>query len=734
MISKLKAFCPYFYTGVLNSYSQVFFSNNRLFALILLGVSFFDVAAGISGLIAVLLTNFFAYLIGFNTHSIKSGYYGFNSLLVGLGIGIYYQPGIEFYVLLLFITVLTLFLTVTMEGIVGKYGLPFLSISFLISIWVVTLAARQFTALAVSENGVFMMNEMFNLGEITAVQTYNWFNEINLPWSIKLYFRSLGAIFFQYHFLAGILVAIGLLIYSRIAFSLTLIGFFSAYAYYIFIGANVYELSAGYIGFNFILTSIAIGGFFIVPSRYSYLWVILLTPVISILLTSTNTLFSVFQLSIFSLPFNIVVLVFLYILKFRERSYNKPEIVAFQQFSPEKNLYSQLNYKGRFGTTAWFPISLPFFGAWKITQAHDGEHTHQTDWKHAWDFEIANEEGDTFSGKGNRLEEYFAFNKPILAPADGIIEEVVNHVDDNLVGEVDLNDNWGNSVVIRHGYQLYTQLSHMKKGSVSVKAGDSVKQGEVIGKCGNSGRSPVPHLHFQVQTTPSIGSKTIDYPLGQYILHAPKGFELKSHEKPGKGETISNIEQQDVLEKAFHFIPGQKLKYEVLLPDGEQQDLTWEVMTDPLNYTYIYCQQTKSKAYFRYDGDIHYFTHFEGKRGAILFYFFLGGWKAVTGFYKDLKVNDTYPVNLLNNRLMMFLQDFIAPFRLFLKADYSMTYLNLEDDLTDAIIELRSSTTARTGNKETRKIDFEFRAGKKGIERFRVTEKSRVILVELKSE
>ena len=256
----------------------------------------------------------------------------------------------------------------------------------------------------------------------------------------------------------------------------------------------------------------------------------------------------------------------------------------------------------------------------------------------------------------------------------------------------------------------------------------------MIGKCGNSGRSPVPHLHFQVQTTPSIGSKTIDYPLGQYILHAPKGFELKSHEKPGKGETISNIEQQDVLEKAFHFIPGQKLKYEVLLPDGEQQDLTWEVMTDPLNYTYIYCQQTKSKAYFRYDGDIHYFTHFEGKRDSILFYFFLGGWKAVTGFYKDLKVNDTYPVNLLNNRLMMFLQDFIAPFRLFLKADYSMTYLNLEDDLTDAIIELRSSTTARTGNKETRKIDFEFRAGKKGIERFRVTEKSRVILVELKSE
>ena len=734
MTSKLKAFCPYFCTGVLNSYSQVFFSHNRLFALILIGVSFFDVAAGISGLIAVLLTNIIAYLIGFNAHNIKSGFYGFNSLLVGLGIGVYFQPSIEFYVLLLFITVLTLFLTVAMEGVVGKYGLPYLSISFLISIWVVTLAARQFTSLTVSEHGVFMMNDLFNMGELTAVQTYNWFNELNLPWSIKLYFRSLGAIFFQYHLLAGILVAVGLLIYSRIAFSLTLIGFFSAYFYYLFIGANVYELSAGYIGFNFILTSIAIGGFFLVPSRYSYLWVILLTPIISLLLTSTNTLFSLFQLSIFSLPFNIVVIVFLYILKFRERSFHKPEIVAYQQFSPEKNLYSQLNYKGRFGTTPWFPFSLPFFSTWKITQAHNGEHTHQTDWKHAWDFEIANDDGSTFSGKGNRLEEYYAFNKPILAPADGIVEEIVNHIDDNEVGLVNLDNNWGNTVVIRHAYQLYTQLSHLKKGSISVEPGDSIKLGDIIGKCGNSGRSPVPHLHFQVQTTPSIGSKTIDYPLGQYILHADSGFELKSVEKPELNQLVSNIEQQDVMEKAFHFIPGQKFRYQVTFPDGDHEELTWEVLTDPLNYTYIYCQQTKSKAYFRYAGDIHYFTHFEGKRNSMLYYFFLGSWKVVTGFYKNLNVKDSYPVNLLNPRLLMFLQDFIAPFWLFLKADFTMTYVSLEDDLTDAVVELRSSTTSRILKKESRKIECEFRVGKKGIERLRVSEKSRVIVMELNTD
>jgi hypothetical protein len=54
---------------------------------------------------------------------------------------------------------------------------------------------------------------------------------------------------------------------------------------------NIAELSYGYIGFNFILTAIAIGGFFIVPSKYSFLWVILLTPIISFIITATSAFF-----------------------------------------------------------------------------------------------------------------------------------------------------------------------------------------------------------------------------------------------------------------------------------------------------------------------------------------------------------------------------------------------------------------------------------------------------------
>ncbi|MCK7534439.1 MAG: urea transporter [Marinilabiliales bacterium] len=123
------------------------------------------------------------------------------------------------------------------------------------------------------------MNEMYMLGGYDHGQDLRVVQPVSTCRSrSSIYFRSLGAIFFQYHLFPGLLIAIGLLIYSRIAFTLSLLGFYAAYAFYQLVGADMTTLSYSYIGFNFILTAIAIGGFFIIPSWYSFLWVILLTP------------------------------------------------------------------------------------------------------------------------------------------------------------------------------------------------------------------------------------------------------------------------------------------------------------------------------------------------------------------------------------------------------------------------------------------------------------------------
>lgn len=697
-------------------------------------VTFFDFWAGLSGMISIIVSNAMAYLIGFNRMNIKKGYYGFNSLLVGLALGVYYQPGPEFFIVLIFSSMLTLLLTLMLEGVVGKYGLPFMSLSFLLATWLVSLATRQFTTLHISERGIFMTNEMYELGGHHMVASYNWLTNADIPGSIRLYFTSLGAIFFQYHLFAGILVAIGLLIYSRIAFILSLTGFFSAVAYYNFIGANIHELSYAYIGFNFILTSIAVGGFFIIPSRWSFLWVILLTPLISIILTSTNVIFSIFQLSVFSLPFNIVVLLFLYSLKFRERFYDKPQLVEYQQYSPEKNLYSHVNYKARFGKSLFFPFELPFWGEWKVTQGHDGKFTHQGDWRHAWDFEVTDEEGRTFSGDGKKREDYYAYNKPVIAPADGYVEEVIDTIGENDIGKVDLDHNWGNTIILRHADQLYTKLSHLKKESIKVVAGDSVRKGQVLASCGNSGRSPVPHIHFQVQATPYIGSKTIDYPVNHYIRHKDGNFELRSYESPGNDVIVSNISKNSSLEKAFHFIPGQKFSFNVSQPGGNDYPLDWEVQVDAINSMFIFCEKSNSRAYFRNDGDIHYFTHFEGNRSSVLFKFFLGAYKVMMGYYSNLLVKDQFPVNTFNNLIVQTAQDFLAPFWIFSRSEYTLRYLGMDDALMQTNIRLQSVVSAKVGRRSVRRMECDLFAGPHGLERFVIRENEKTINVNLVGE
>ena len=664
---------------ILNSYSQIFFSENKPFAVILFGISFLNIWAGVCGLFAVLVANVTAYILGYNKVTIQKGLYGFNALMVGLGTGVYFQPSVALFVIVFFAALITLFITLAIEGVFTKYGLSYLSIPFLLGMWIIMLSTHGFTALGLSESGLFTYNKLYAVGGQTFVNLYEWFNNIEGYESIKIYFLSLGAIFFQNNILAGVLISIGLLYYSRIAFSLSLLGFYLAYGFYKFIGADFSQLAYTFIGFNYILTSIAIGGYFTIPSLRTYLWTIILLPVTVIISVSLFKVLGILNIALYSLPFNIVVILFMYVLKLRHTKTDRLITVFSRQSSPEKNLYLYRTASAANKGKNYYQINLPFWGEWSVMQAHNGDYTHKDNWKHAWDFVIKGSNGKQYRKSGDFVEDYYCYGKLVLAPQDGIITEIIDGVQDNKIGDINVNQNWGNTIVIKHSELLYSQISHIKEGAFKEKKGEFVKKGATLAQVGNSGHSPYPHLHFQMQATPYVGSQTLDYPLYNYVKVTEQKNTLTTFGKPELDDTISSAEPNPIITDALHFIPGQKLNCNFEY-ESKKKEYKWEVHKTSFNQTYIYCPVTKSSAYFYANSTGLYFTNFYGNRKSALFIFFSSLYNVKSSFYKDLKISSQIRPNLFYNKFALFFQDFIAPFLIYLKTKYIMRYIEKDDD------------------------------------------------------
>lgn len=150
---------------------------------------------------------------------------------------------------------------------------------------------------------------------------------------------------------------------------------------------------------------------------------------------------------------------------------------------------------------------LPFDGKWVVVNGGvDKEFSHSWDvetQRFAYDFIIMDNDGNSHKGDETALESYYCYGLDMLAPADGVVVKArKHHAESRVNGKKAYCDTWdirGNFVVIKHAENEYSALAHLAAGSVAVSVGDFVKQGQVIGKCGNTGNTSQPHLHFQLQ-------------------------------------------------------------------------------------------------------------------------------------------------------------------------------------------------------------------------------------------
>lgn len=125
--------------------------------------------------------------------------------------------------------------------------------------------------------------------------------------------------------------------------------------------------------------------------------------------------------------------------------------------------------------TSPYRLPWPAGTTWLCVQGNNAVVSHRDqDGLHAWDFAMP-------------------VGSDVLAARAGRVVRVVDEHDGNGT------DRPNNLVHIDHGDRTTGRYLHLQKGGARVKVGDVVRQGQLIAKSGNVGRSMLPHLHFEVR-------------------------------------------------------------------------------------------------------------------------------------------------------------------------------------------------------------------------------------------
>ena len=144
--------------------------------------------------------------------------------------------------------------------------------------------------------------------------------------------------------------------------------------------------------------------------------------------------------------------------------------------------------------------------------------------RYAYDFVVVNEQGlmhpaessagdEWYPGKSDSNEVYYGFGVPIYAAGNGRVAAIHDGEPDHRSFNQAERANretagYGNYVIIDHLNGEYSLFAHLKQGSVRVKIGQQVKEGEIVAQMGSSGDSLFPHLHYEVRT--GVGAKEIE--------------------------------------------------------------------------------------------------------------------------------------------------------------------------------------------------------------------------------
>jgi urea transporter len=525
-----------FLRATLLSYGALPFTAHPIPAALILLATFFHPIVGIMGVIGALVSNFVARWMGANRHAWNAGIFGVSGLLMGLALGMYAIPTPRLWMFLIVGAAFSGVISVFLASALSNRDLPILSLSFMLVIYPILLTV-----------GIVRGNTA-HFDSIGILHIMDAWVFKHLPLVCFEWVKMFGSILFQNNLISGVLVLLAIGLYSRISLLYGVWGGMLGLATYWFLHGSL----DGFHGLNYVLIALAFGGFFLVTNIDCWLYTSLAVVVVGVTdVAVTHMLVALSSAHTEPLPslvfaFNIITLIFLYPLKKMDISLQRRRIIPVPLYiikSPEANLQWARRWLQR-PFIQKTTLTFPFMGKWSVLQGNSGEWTHKDTGRYAWDFVVRDNDGNQTRGVGLELTDYYDFGLPVLSPAPGTVYAVENRVEDNPPRQASTERSWGNYVIIDHYNGEFSELSHFKQGSIVVIPGQNVARGQLLGYCGNSGRSPVPHIHFQLQSQPQLGAPTLPARFAEGIVKD----EIQVDINPQTGEEVSPIILESVAE------------------------------------------------------------------------------------------------------------------------------------------------------------------------------------------
>ena len=642
---------------IFKPFASILFLRDYKLGIFIFLLSFILPSVAILGIVGLFSTILFAEFVKIRDEYLKYGFYLYNSLLVGMGIGYFYDVSTITIIITIILSIFTFLLSFGLNRVLSYWYMPILSLPFAFVSMLFYLASLKYTTL---------LSNLINKYSVSDIS-------INID-ILSSYFKSLGSIFFLPYNIAGIVIMIIMLFYSRIMFIMSIIGFLAGVFFHSLFVPFYLAINSPY-NFNFVLIAIALGGVFLIPNLKNYFLAILGVLLSVILIDAMEVFFNMYSLPVYTLPFNIVVLLFLMLLYWIGYKYYN----FYIKETPEKSLLYYLSNIYRFGGNE-IKIYLPFIGKWSVYQAFDGEWTHKGKWRYAYDF-VIKKNGKTYANDGLYLEDYYAFGKPIIAPINGYVVALRDDLPDNFIGSVDRINNWGNYIIIKSDLGFYVEISHLMQNSINVKIGDYVKYGDIIAKCGNSGYSPEPHIHIQVQKYPFLGSETLPFKFVDYI----KNNHLYFYSLPKKDDEIESFRVDKSTQLKLNFILDESYKYEVYEKDKKIGEVEFVVNMNERGEFY-FKDNEKNKLYFYSAEKFFYFYKYEGSESYLKELFKIA--PKIPFINQRVNFHEILPIDILYSRLKLVIKELLISFnyKLFAKKFlYEKDFLKLKSEFGEVI-------------------------------------------------